>query len=150
MANITLPSNPVNGQTVTIGTRLFEYNSTTQRWSSRVFQPLGDTSVSVTNQAPTITASLSEISLDTTGANVSFTYTVADVDSSALRVSHSVSGIANSDIATVTHHRANNTVTVTAGTIDFSGGEILLTVTDGRNNATDTVDVSAAYLDKLA
>jgi hypothetical protein len=150
MANITLPSNPVNGQTVVIGTRLFQYDSTASRWKSRVFQVLGDTSVTVTNEAPTITASLSEISLDTTGANVSFTYTVADVDSSVLRVSHSVSGIANSDLATVTHHRANNTVTITAGTIDFSGGEILLTVTDGRNNATDTVDVSAAYLDKLA
>jgi len=145
MANITLPSNPVNGQKVTIGTRLFEYNSTTGRWSSRVFQVLGDTSIEVTNEAPTITASLSEIALDTSGANVSFTYTVSDVDSSVLKVSHSVSGIANSDLATVTHHRANNTVTITAGTENFSGGQITLTVTDGRNNATDTVDVNSAY-----
>jgi len=145
MANITLPSNPVNGQKVTIGTRLFEYNSTTGRWSSRVFQVLGDTSIAVTNEAPTITASLSEIALDTTGANVSFTYTVSDVDSSILKVDYSVSGIANSDLATVTHHKANNTVTITAGTEAFDGGQITLTVTDGRNNATDTVDVSAAY-----
>lgn len=145
MANITLPSNPVNGQTVVIGTRLFQYDSTSQRWKSRVFQVLGDTSVTVTNEAPTITASLSEIALDTSGANVSFTYTVSDVDSSVLKVSHSVSGIANSDLATVTHHRANNTVTITAGTEAFTGGQITLTVTDGRNNATDTIDVSAAY-----
>ena len=145
MANITLPSNPVNGQTVVIGTRLFQYDSTANRWKSRVFQVLGDTSVTVTNEAPTITASLSEIALDTSGANVSFTYTVSDVDSSALKVSHSVSGIANSDLATVTHHRANNTVTITAGTEAFEGGQITLTVTDGRNNATDTVDVSANY-----
>lgn len=145
MANITLPSNPVNGQTVVIGTRLFQYDSTAGRWKSRVFQVLGDTSVTVTNEAPTITASLSEIALDTTGANVSFTYIVSDVDSSVLKVSHSVSGIANSDLATVTHHRANNTVTITAGTEEFSGGQITLTVTDGRNNATDTVDVSAEY-----
>ena len=149
MANITLPSNPVNGQTVVIGTRLFQYDSTSQRWKSRVFQVLGDTSVTVTNEAPTITASLSEIALDTSGANVSFTYTVSDVDSSVLRVTHSVSGIANSDLATVTHHRANNTVTITAGTEEFSGGQITLTVTDGRNNATDTVDVSASYSSAL-
>jgi hypothetical protein len=145
MANITLPSNPVNGQTVVIGTRLFQYDSTANRWKSRVFQVLGDTSVTVPNESPTITASLSEIALDTSGANVSFTYTVSDVDSSVLKVSHSVSGIANSDLATVTHHRANNTVTITAGTEAFTGGQITLTVTDGRNNATDTVDVSAAY-----
>ena len=145
MANITLPSNPVNGQKVVIGTRLFQYDSTAGRWKSRVFQPLGDTSIEVTNETPTITASLSEIALDTSGANVSFTYTVSDVDSSILKVSHSVSGIANSDLATVTHHRANNTVTITAGTEAFEGGQITLTVTDGRNNATDTVDVSASY-----
>src|SRR6056300_692507 len=145
MANITLPSNPVNGQTVVIGTRLFQYDSTANRWKSRVFQVLGDTSVTVTNEAPTITASLSEIALDTSGANVSFTYTVSDVDSSILKVSHSVSGIANSDLATVTHHKANNTVTITAGTEEFANGQITLTVTDGRNNATDTVDVSALY-----
>ena len=143
MANITLPSNPVNGQTVVIGTRLFKYDSTANRWKSRVFQVLGDTSVTVTNEAPTITASLSEIALDTSGANVSFTYTVSDVDSSVLKVSHSVSGIANSDLATVTHHKANNTVTITTGTQAFTGGQITLTVTDGRNNATDTVDVSS-------
>ena len=147
MANITLPSNPVNGQTVVIGTRLFQYDSTAGRWKSRVFRVLGDTSVTVTNEAPTISASLSEIALDTSGANVSFTYTVSDVDSSVLKVSHSVSGIANSDLATVTHHRANNTVTITAGTEAFSNGQITLTVTDGRNNATDTVDVSTAYID---
>jgi hypothetical protein len=146
MANITLPSNPVNGQTVVIKNRLFQYDSTAGRWKSRVFQVLGDTSVTVANQPPTITASLSEIALDTSGANVSFTYTVSDVDSSVLKVSHSVSGIANSDLATVTHHRANNTVTITAGTEIFEGGQITLTVTDGRNNATDTVDVSASYV----
>ena len=149
MANITLPSNPVNGQTVVIGTRLFQYDSTAGRWKSRVFQVLGDTSVTVTNEAPTITASLSEIALDTSGANVSFTYTVSDADSSLLKVSHSVSGIANSDLATVTHHRANSTVTITAGTEEFSGGQITLNVTDGRNNATDTVDVSAVYANEL-
>lgn len=145
MANITLPSNPVNGQTVVIGTRLFQYDSTAGRWKSRVFRVLGDTTVTVPNESPTITASLSEIALDTSGANVSFTYTVSDVDSSVLKVSHSVSGIANSSLATVTHHRANNTVTITAGTEAFTGGQITLTVTDGRNNATDTVDVSSAY-----
>lgn len=145
MANITLPSNPVNGQTVTIGTRLFKYNSTTQRWSSRVFQVLGDTSVTVTNQAPTISASLSEVALDTTGANVLFTYTVSDVDSSALKVSHEVNGVTNSTYATVYHHKANNTVTVQAGTEEFSSANVVLTVTDGRNNASVSVDVSAQY-----
>jgi hypothetical protein len=145
MANLSFPSNPTNGQKVTIGTRVFEYNSTTERWSSRILQVLGDTAIVVTNEAPTITASLSEIALDTTGANVSFTYTVSDVDSSVLKVSHIVSGIANSDLATVTHHRANNTVTITAGTEEFSSANVVLTVTDGRNNASVSIDVSAVY-----
>ena len=145
MANITLPSNPVNGQKVTIGTRLFEYNSTTGRWSSRVFQVLGDTSIAVTNQAPTITASLSEVALDTSGANVLFTYTVSDVDSSVLKISHEVNGVTNSSYATVYHHKANNTVTIQAGTEEFSSANVVLTVTDGRNNASVSVDVSASY-----
>lgn len=149
MANITLPSNPVNGQKVTVGTRLFEYSSTTQRWSSRVFQPLGDLSVSVTNQAPTINVSSSSISLDTAGANVLFTYQVADVDSSALKVSHTVNGITNSSYATVYHHKANNTVTIQAGTEEFSSANVVLTVTDGRNNASVSVNVSAQYSQEL-
>lgn len=149
MANITLPSNPVNGQTVTIGTRLFKYNSTTQRWSSRVFQVLGDTTVTVTNQAPTINVSSSSISLDTAGANVLFTYQVADVDSSALKVSHTVNGVTNSTYATVYHHKANNTVTIQAGTEAFSSANVVLTVTDGRNNASVSVNVSAEYASEL-
>jgi hypothetical protein len=145
MANLTFPSNPVNGQKVVIGTRMFEYNSTKGRWSTTVFQVLGDTAIAVPNQAPTINVSSSSISLDTTGANVLFTYQVADVDSSALKVSHTVNGVTNSSYATVYHHKANNTVTIQAGTEEFSSANVVLTVTDGRNNASVSIDVSAAY-----
>ena len=143
MANLTFPSNPVNGQKFTSNGKVFEYNSTTQRWSVTRAQLLGSLPDDVTIDAPTLGVSLSTVALDTVGANVYVTYTVdQDVDASL-----SVTGIEDT---TATLHKSNNTIVVTAGATEFSGGQINLVVTNGRTSDTETIDVSLAIPQGLA
>lgn len=141
MANLTFPTNPTNGQKFTSNGKVFEYNSTTQRWSASRVQLLGDLSTDFTIEAPSVGVSLANVALDTTGANVYITYTV-DQD---VKASITTSGIANSDLATITLSQSNNTITITAGTVAFSNGQINLVVTNGRTSDTATINVSAAY-----
>lgn len=143
MANLTFPSNPTNGQKYVFNGKVFEYNSATQRWSATRAQLLGSLPDDVTIDAPTLGVSLSTVALDTVGANVYITYTVdQDVDASL-----SVTGIEDT---TATLHKSNNTIVVTAGATDFSGGQINLVVTNGRTSDTETIDVSLAVPQGLA
>jgi hypothetical protein len=138
MANLTFPSNPSNGQKFTSNGKVFEYNSTTQRWSVTRAQLLGSLPDDVTIDAPTLGVSLSTVALDAVGANVHVTYTVdQDVDASL-----SVTGIEDT---TATLYKSNNTIVVTAGATEFSGGQINLVVSNGRNTDTEVINVSVAF-----
>ena len=141
MANLTFPSNPTNGQKFTVNGKVFEYNSTTQRWSASRIQLLGDLTTEFTVDAPSLGVSLNTVALDTTGANVFVTYTV-DQD---VKASITTAGIANSDLATISLSQSNNTITITAGTLAFSNGQINLVVTNGRTSNTAVINVSASY-----
>ena len=137
MANLTFPSNPVNGQKFTSNGKVFEYNSTTQRWSVTRAQLLGSLPDDVTIDAPTLGVSLSTVALDTVGETVHVTYTVdQDVDASL-----SVTGIEDT---TATLHKSNNTIVLTTGATSFSGGQINLVVSNGRSTDTEVINVSAA------
>jgi sugar lactone lactonase YvrE len=138
MANLTFPSNPTNGQKVTFNGKVFEYDSSTQRWGVTRAQLLGSLSDDVTIDAPTLNVSLSTVALDESGANVYVTYTV-DQD---VKASITTSGLEDTS-ATLT--QSNNTITITAGSTDFAGGQITLTVTNSRTNVTETINVSATY-----
>ena len=143
MANLTFPSNPSNGQKFTSNGKVFEYNSTTQRWSVTRAQLLGSLPDDVTIDAPTLGVSLSTVALDTVGANIHVTYTVdQDVDASL-----SVTGIEDT---TATLYKSNNTIVVTAGATEFSGGQINLVVTNGRTTDTEVINVSLAIPQGLA
>jgi hypothetical protein len=137
MANLTFPSNPTNGQKVTVNDKVFVYNSTTSRWTATRLQVLGNLTDDFTIDAPTLGVSLSTVALDTVGANVYITYTV-DQD---VKATLTTSGLENT---TATLHQTNNTIVVNTGATSFSGGQINLVVTNGRTSDTETINVSAA------
>ena len=138
MANLTFPSNPTNGQKVTVNDKVFVYNSTTSRWTATRLQVLGNLTDDFTIDAPTLGVSLSTVALDTVGANVYITYTV-DQD---VKATLTTSGLENT---TATLHQTNNTIVVTAGATEFSGGQISLVVNNGRSTDTEVINVSATY-----
>jgi sugar lactone lactonase YvrE len=138
MANLTFPSNPTNGQKVTVNDKVFVYNSTTGRWTATRLQVLGNLTDDFTIDAPTLGVSLSTVALDTVGANVYITYTV-DQD---VKASLSTSGLENT---TATLHQTNNTIVITAGATEFANGQINLVVSNGRSTDTEVINVSASY-----
>ena len=138
MANLTFPSNPTNGQKVTVNDKVFVYNSTTSRWTATRLQILGNLTDNFTIDAPTLGVSLSTVALDTVGQTAYITYTV-DQD---VKVRLTTSGLENT---TATLHQTNTTIVVTAGATEFSGGQISLVVSNGRSTDTEVIDVSAVY-----
>jgi hypothetical protein len=140
MANLTFPSNPTNGQKVTVNDKVFVYNSTTGRWTATRLQVLGNLTDDFTIDAPTLGVSLSTVALDTVGANVYITYTV-DQD---VKASLTTSGLENT---TATLYQTNNTIVVTAGATEFANGQISLVVSNGRSTDTEVINVSAVYID---
>jgi hypothetical protein len=138
MVNLTFPSNPTNGQKVTVNDKVFVYNSTTSRWTATRLQVFGNLTDDFTIDAPSVGVSLSTVALDTTGANVYITYTV-DQD---VKASITTSGLGDT---TATLHQTNNTIVVTAGATDFANGQIDLIVNNGRSTDTETINVSAVY-----
>ena len=140
MANLTFPSNPVNGQKFTSNGKVFEYNSTTQRWSVTRAQLLGSLPDDVTIETPDLTLDNTAISFSATGTTVYVHYTV----SSDVSVSIANNGLANTDYAIATLSKSNNTITITSGTLDFSGANVVVTATNNRTSNTASISLSQA------
>jgi len=141
MANLTLPSNPTNGQKVTVGDKVFVYSNTYSRWTATKLNVFGNLTGDFTIAPPELSLSNNTVAFDTTGETVYITYTV-DQDVKATIANN---GIANSSYANVTLHQTNNTIQITAGTESFSGANVVLTVTNTRTSNTASIDLSAAY-----
>jgi len=141
MANLTFPSNPTNGQKVTVNDKVFVYNSTTNRWTATRLQIFGNLTGDFTIAPPELSLSNNTVAFDTTGQTVYITYTV-DQDVKATIANN---GIANSSYANVTLHQTNNTIQITAGTEVFSSANVVLTVTNTRTSNTASINLSAAY-----
>ena len=141
MANLTLPSNPTNGQKVTVGDKVFVYSNTNSRWTATKLNVFGNLTGDFTIAPPELSLSNNTVAFDTTGETVYITYTV-DQDVKATIANN---GIANSSYANVTLHQTNNTIQITAGTESFSGANVVLTVTNTRTSNTASIDLSAAY-----
>ena len=140
MANLTFPSNPTNGQKVTVNDKVFVYNSTTSRWTATRLQIFGNLTGDFTIPPPELSLSNNTVAFDTTGQTVYITYTV-DQD---VKATIATNGIANSSYANVTLHQTNNTIQITAGTEDFSGANVVLTVTNTRTSNTASISLSQA------
>ena len=145
MANLTFPSNPVNGQKFTSNGKVFEYNSTTQRWSVTRAQLLGSLPDDVTIETPDLTLDNTAISFTASGTTVYVHYTVSD----DVSVSIANNGLADASYATATLSKSNNTITITSGTADFSSANVVVTVTNNRTSNTASISLSALYLSQF-
>lgn len=146
MANLTFPSNPVNGQTYEFNGKLFRYDSTTTRWSATRAQVLGALPDDIVIETPDLTLDNTAISFSASGTTVYVHYTVSD----DVSVSIANNGLANSSYAAATLSRSNNTITITSGTLDFSSANVVVTVTNNRTSNTASISLSAAYAQGLA
>jgi len=145
MANLTFPSNPVNGQKFTSNGKVFAYDSTTQRWSVTRVQLLGSLPDDVTLETPDLTLDNTAISFSASGTTVYVHYTV----SNDVSVSIANNGLANTDYAVATLSRSNNTITITSGATEFSTANVVVTATNNRTSNTASISLSAAYQSAL-
>ena len=141
MANLTFPSNPTNGQKVTLGDKVFVYSNTTSRWTATKLNVFGNLTGDFTIAPPELNLSNNTVAFSTAGETVYITYTV-DQD---VKTTIANNGIANSSYANVTLHQTNNTIQITAGTEAFSSANVVLTVTNTRTSNTASINLSAAY-----
>ena len=103
--------------------------------------------IALINQTPTITASLSSVSLGNDANTVFVGYTVAEPEGTPVTVSVSNSGISNTSQGNVVHYTSNNTIEV--NNFAGEGGEwsanVILTVSDGVNLGTDSFTIGVVY-----
>jgi len=70
-------------------------------------------------------------------------YTVSD----DVSVSIANNGLANTDYAVATLSRSNNTITITSGTLEFSGANVVVTATNNRTSNTASINLSQTLPD---
>jgi len=105
-------------------------------------------SVALINQSPSLSISVSDISLGSDGNTIDFTYTATDPDGPEPTVSVELIG-ANSAQANVTLYTANSTVTVeNLSATDYSAN-IVLTATDGIDQTFGTVTLNVAFFSEV-
>jgi hypothetical protein len=136
MANLTFPTNPTNGQKYTFNGKVFEYSSSTGRWSATRAQLLGSLPDDVTIDAPQLSLSNNTIALDTVGQNVSITYTV-DQDAETTLTTNGI------EDSTATVHKSNNTITITAGSSPFSSANVIVSASNRRKVSTASISLSS-------
>ena len=95
------------------------------------------------------------ITLNKTSATISdnltldVSYTTVEPEGTPVTVSVANSGIADTNVATITHTSANNNIRVVFdGTTVLSGATITATVTDGVNTGVGTITINAQYTHK--
>ena len=104
--------------------------------------------ISVVNTSPSIT-------LNKTSANISnnltldVSYTTVEPEGTPVTVALANSGIADTNVATITHTTSNNNIRVVFdGTTNLDGATITATVTDGVNTGVGTITINAQYIHK--
>lgn len=96
--------------------------------------------VTTINETPSVTLSVDSVTLGLDGNTADFTYTITD--ESAVTITVSNSGIANTSLANVQHYTSNNTITV--NNVGFSENDtvtVTVSASDGVNIGTATANV---------
>ena len=141
MANITLPENPVNGQKVVLGTKVYQYNSTTSRWISRKIQTLGTLTTDFTVSSPTITLANNNVTVN--AATNNFINFSVDKDAK-ISIDNQTTN------ATAVLYTANNTLKIDASANPLENGIVVISAFDGRNttttNFTFTIDNDPPFI----
>ena len=123
------------GEFALVGNTLFITNGT------------GWYSVGLINQSPSLSISVSDISLGPNGNTINFTYTATDPDGPEPTVTMTTT--ANTSQANVTLYTSNSTVTVeNLSATDYSAN-IVLTATDGIDQTFGTVTLNVGYVSAL-
>lgn len=104
-------------------------------------------SIALVNQDPSVTASVSSISLGADGNTAYFTYTISEPDGSPVIFTVANSGISNTSQGNVVHYSSNNTIEVNNFAAEGSEwtGTITLSASDGISVGAATVSVEVAY-----
>ncbi len=107
--------------------------------------------IATVNQAPSITLSSSTATITGDNLTLDFTYTKVDPDGMTPTVTLANSGIATTDVCTITHTTSNNHVrAVFDGTTELSDVTITLTVSDGISTGVGTMTISTSYSTLIA
>jgi len=101
-------------------------------------------SVALINQSPSLSISVSDISLGATGNTINFTYTATDPDGPEPTVT--LETTANTSQANVTLYTSNSTVTVENLSAESYSANITLTATDDIDQTFGTVTLNVIYL----
>jgi hypothetical protein len=141
MANLTFPSNPTNGQKVTVNDKMFIYNSTTSRWTATRLQVLGNLTGDFTIDPPTITLANNNITVN--AATNNFINFSVDKDAK-ISIDNQTTN------ATAVLYTANNTLKIDASANPLENGIVVISAYDGRNtttaNFTFTIDNDPPFI----
>ena len=102
--------------------------------------------ITTVNTSPSITLNKTTATIDGSNLTLDVSYTTVEPESTPVTVSVANSGIADTNVATITHTSANNNIRVVFdGSTDLSDATITATVTDGVNTGVGTITFSTAY-----
>ena len=105
--------------------------------------------VSMVNTSPSITLNKTTATIDGSNLTLDVNYTTVEPEGTPVTVALANSGIASTDVATITHTTANNNIRVVFdGSTDLEDATITATVTDGVNTGAGTITFSTAYATK--
>jgi hypothetical protein len=104
--------------------------------------------IALINQAPSITANLSNVTLGSDGNTALISYIVSEPEGTPVTVSFANSGLANTSQGNVVLYTSNNTIQINnfAAEGDEWSANVILTVSDGVNLGTASISVEVAYL----
>jgi len=127
MANLTFPSNPTNGQKVTVNDKVFVYNSTTSRWTATRLQVLGNLTGDFTIPTPVVTLSANGQTLNSLSNN----YITYSVDQDAkITIENQTTN------ATAVLYLSNNTIKIDPSLNELTNGVIKINASNGRTIGT--------------
>ena len=102
--------------------------------------------ITTVNTSPSITLNKTTATIDGNNLTLDVSYTTVEPEGTPVTVALANSGIADTNVATITHTTSNNNIRVVFdGSTDLSDATITATVTDGVNTGVGTITFSTAY-----
>ena len=102
--------------------------------------------ITTVNTSPSITLGKTTATITSSALTLDVSYTTVEPESTPVTVSVANSGIADTNVATITHTSANNNIrAVFDGTTNLTDATITATVTDGVNTGVGTITFSTKY-----
>ena len=106
--------------------------------------------ITMVNTSPSITLNKTSATISE-NLTLDVSYTTVEPEGTPVTVSLANSGIADTNVATITHTTSNNNIRVVFdGTTNLTNATVTATVTDGVNTGVGTITINAQYLHKYA